>query len=199
MRDIARELRVLLTPWGFSLLLPAPLLFVEGENASSDLAILYVALGAAWLAIEAFRPEHAPKQRVGWNARCKALAICVAVNILAFSLIGWTTGIQSNIPWPLLTVLGVTPSLGLVPWLVLRLNEPYGALILGALVVGGTKIFGCIVARIAYGPDYIALGYVSADWQTAKLMISVMCSGTVLISGTSAWAVYRQVVAAREL
>ena len=34
-----------------------------------------------------------------------------------------------------------------------------------------TKLAACIVARIVYGPDYIAQGYVSADWRAAKLVL----------------------------
>ena len=50
------------------------------------------------------------------------------------------------------------------------------------MIVGTIKIVACGVARIVYGPDFIALGYVAGDWQTAKLMISIMWTGTVAVS-----------------
>jgi hypothetical protein len=58
------------------------------------------------------------------------------------------------------------------------------------LIVGSIKLAACVVARLTYGPDYIALGYVSADWNSAKLMISLMWSGTVLVSVIAAIACY---------
>ena len=66
------------------------------------------------------------------------------------------------------------------------------AIVLGALTVGLIKIGACVVARLVYGPDYIAQGYVSADWQTAKLMISLMWTGTLLISVFALVACHRR-------
>ena len=111
---------------------------------------------------------------------------------MLFSLLGWSASVHSNIPLPALGALGIAPSLGLVPWLTLRLRQPYGAIVLGALIVGVIKLGACVVARIVYGPDYIAQGYVSADWQTAKLMISLMWVGTLLVSGMALLACHQQ-------
>ena len=92
----------------------------------------------------------------------------------------------------MLAVLGIAPSLGLVPWLTLRLQQPYAAIVLGGLAVGLIKISACVVARIVYGPETLALGYIAADWHTAKLMISLMWVGTPLISGVALVACHRQ-------
>jgi hypothetical protein len=118
-------------------------------------------------------------------------------NVIAFSFFGWAAGIHSNIPFPLLCLLAMFPAAGLVPWLMLRIGHPHGALVLGAIIVGGVKIFGCVVARIVYGPDYIALGYVSADWSTAKLMISFMWSGTVVVSIISGRSAFKELMQRR--
>ena len=40
------------------------------------------------------------------------------------------------------------------------------------LVVGSCKLIGCVLARIVYGPNILADGYIAGDWHTAKLMIS---------------------------
>lgn len=187
------ELRLLLLPWGMSLLFPMPMLLVGGESASSDLATLYIGIGAAWLVGEAFRRENKPPQSA-CRARIFAVLVFLAINVLAFWVMGGIGPIQSNIPWPLLCFLAVIPAVGLIPWLVLRIGHPHAALVVAGLIVGSIKICGCIVARIVYGPDFIALGYVSADWTTAKLMISVMWGGTILVSALTARLWYRELV-----
>ena len=187
----ATELRRLLMPWSFALLLPMPML-IAGDDRNSDIATLYLALGAAWLATEAFRPGHEPRSAVQWRRRFYALLVYLVINAGLFSLLGWSASVQSNIPLPILAALGIAPSLGLMPWLTLRLRQPYAAIVLGALTVGLIKFAACVVARIIYGPDFIAQGYVSADWQTAKLMISLMWAGTLLVSGIALLACHRQ-------
>lgn len=194
---VARELRHLLFSWAFALLLPIPMLMAGGESVNSDIAVLYLALGAAWLAAEAFHPSRRPVSVEDWRARMAALVLYLAVNAAVFSLFGTFAQIQSNIPLPILATLGIAPSLGLVPWLVLRLRQPFAAIVLGAFTVVLIKLSACVVARVVYGPDYIALGYVAADWRTAKLMISLMWGGTLLISVLAGLASYRGCAAAQ--
>lgn len=186
------DLRRLLMPWGFALLLPIPVLLAGAETNSADIGTLYLALGAAWLATEAFRPGSQPETVGGWRARISALLICLGVNAGVFTVLGLAAGVKSNIPLPMMAAFGVSPALGLVPWLTLRLRQPYGAIVLGAMIVGLIKIGACVVARIVYGPDCIAQGYVSADWQTAKLMISLMWAGTLLVSALALVACHRR-------
>lgn len=190
--SFACELRRLLFPWSFALLLPMPMLMAGAEQPNSGIAVIYLALGAAWLATEAFHPFHPPASLAQWRNRMGALLLYLAVNALVFSLFGSFAGVQSNIPLPILAALGIAPSLGLVPWLTLRLRQPYAAIVLGAFAVALIKLAACVVARIVYGPDYIAQGYVSADWRTAKLMISLMWLGTLLVSGIALVACHRR-------
>ena len=70
-------------------------------------------------------------------------------------------------------------------------QHPYAAILFSGFLVGGCKIAGCVVARVVYGPDYIAQGYVSADWRTAKLMISLFWSFSTLLSLGLLFADYR--------
>ena len=193
---LAAEFRRLLMPWGFAVLLPMPMLLGVGDIGVVDMAIVYLALGAAWLAAEAFREDGEPLTFSRWSTRMIALSLCVAADALIFTILGSSAGVNSNIPLPVLAVLGVTPALGLVPWLTLRVRQPYCAIILGALIVGAIKIAACGVARIVYGPDFIDLGYVAGDWQTAKLMISVMWAGTVTVSILGLVTCYRRFAAA---
>jgi hypothetical protein len=186
------ELRRLLFPWGFALLLPMPMLMAGSEHPNSDIAVLYLALGAAWLATETFHPAHPPASLAQWRNRMGALLIYLSVNALVFSLFGSFAGVASNIPLPILATLGIAPSLGLVPWLTLRLRQPYAAIVLGAFAVALIKLAACVVARLVYGPDYLAQGYASADWRTAKLMISLMWIGTLLVSALAFLACHRR-------
>jgi hypothetical protein len=181
-RSLVAELRRLWIPFGFAVLLPMPLLLGVADAAGVDMAIVYLALGVAWLASEAFREGGEPLTFARWKMRMIALSIFAAADALIFTILGGSAGMKSNIPLVVLSVLGVTPALGLVPWLTLRLGQPHCAIVLGASIVGAIKIAACGVARIVYGPDFITLGYVAGDWQTAKLMISVMWAGTVAVS-----------------
>ena len=180
---IRANLRRLLLPWGVTMLLPFPILFTESTEAA-DIGTLYLGIGAAWLALEAFRPcLGAALTPDLWSNQIISLSICLVANALIFAFLGTLCGIPSAIPLPLMALFGVVPAIGLVPWLTLRLRQPYGAILVSALLVAGTKLSACVVARLVYGPDYIAQGYVSADWNTAKLMISLMWAGTLLLSG----------------
>lgn len=195
--SLAHELRRLLFPWAFTLLLPMPMLMAGGESVNSDIAVLYLGLGAAWLAVEAFHPTRVALSPADWRVRMGALLLYLAVNATVFSVFGHLAQIQSTIPLPILATLGIAPSLGLVPWLALRLRQPFAAIVLGAFAVVLIKLSACVVARVVYGPDYIALGYASADWRTAKLMISLMWSGTLLVSALACWGTYRRFVGSR--
>jgi hypothetical protein len=180
--SFTREFRLLLMPWSFGLLLPFPILMSNGHSGDADIATLYLALGAAWVAAEAFRPGQAPATLAEWRTRIFALGLFLVISAALFVLLGTLAGVRSNIPLPLLAIFGVVPAIGIVPWLTLRLRQPYAAIVLGGFIVGAIKIAACVVARIVYGPDYIAEGYVSADWRTAKLMISLLWAGTILTS-----------------
>src|SRR5437867_3064784 len=138
--SVLADLRRLLMPWGFALLLPLPVLLTGSDTNGADIATLYLALGAAWLAVEAFRPGSQPETVAGWRTRMSGLLICLSINAVVFTVLGLAAQVKSNIPLPLLAALGVSPALGLFPWLMLRLRQPYGAIVLGAMIVGLIKI-----------------------------------------------------------
>ena len=190
--SVRADLRRLLMPWGFALLLPVPVLLAGADSNGADVGTLYLALGGAWLGTETFRPGSEPTTVAAWRTRISALVICLAVNALVFTILGLAADVKSNIPLPIMAAFGISPALGLVPWLTLRLRQPYGAIVLGAMIVGAIKIAACVVARIVYGPDYIAQGYVSADWRTAKLMSSLMWAGTLFVSALWLVACHRR-------
>ena len=114
------------------------------------------------------------------------------MNAVVFAVLGLAADVKSNIPLPIMAAFGISPALGLVPWLTLRLRQPYGAIVLGAMIVGVTKIASCVVVRIVYGPNALADGFMAADWRTAKLMISLMWSGTLFVSALALVACHRR-------
>ena len=185
------EIRSLLLPWGFSLLFPLPLIMVEAGAVNSDIATLYASLSLAWLATEVFRRADTARSPDQWRARIAAFLGMASLNALVFIGAGLSAPIKSNIPWPLLVCLASAPAIGLVPWLVLKMKQPQGALVIAALIVGSIKLAGCLVARIVYGPDFLQKGFASADWQSAKLMISCMWAGTLIVSFMAGLAAYR--------
>ena len=190
--SVRADLRWLLMPWGFALLLPVPVLLTGADSNGADVGTLYLALGAAWLGTEAFRPGSEPTTVADWRTRISALVICLVVNAVVFAILGLAADVKSDIPLPIMAAFGISPALGLVPWLTLRLRQPYGAIVLGAMIVGVTKIASCVVVRIVYGPNALADGFMAADWRTAKLMISLMWSGTLFVSALALVACHRR-------
>ncbi len=93
-------------------------------------------------------------------------------NVVLFIFMGASIDIDSSIPFPLVAILSAIPAIGSVPWLIARVRQQYAALFFAVLVVGSCKLIGCVLARIVYGPNILADGYIAADWHTAKLMIS---------------------------
>ena len=73
--------------------------------------------------------------------------------------------------------------IGILPSMLHRVSQPpYAAIVLTGFIVGACKIAGCIAARVVYGPDALAQGYMAADWRTAKLMITVLWTLSTLLS-----------------
>ena len=130
-----------------------------------------------------------PQSRTAWYGTTLALTTATYLNAAIFIALGTAADVQSNLPMPIMALLTI-PAIGLVPWLMVRLEQQYAALILSAFVVFAAKIAGCLAARIVYGPGFISNGYVAGDWGTAKLMITVFWSLTSTISLGLLWAGY---------
>jgi hypothetical protein len=165
-------LRSCWTACAFAGFLPLPALFMLPGRDTAQVACVYLGLAMAWLATEIFRCDGLPATYAEWRAKVLAVWTAVLANVTLFIGLGLSVGTRSNFPFPLMALLSATPALGLAAWLSLRVRQQYAALILGAMVVGSLKLVGCIVARLAYGPQFDELAYVAGDWRTAKLMIS---------------------------
>ena len=166
------HLKNLWMTWIAALFLPLPVLMVSNPAESSNIACCYLGIASAWLASEIFRAGGLPDSRSEWSAKTLATFIALVPNVALFIFMGASIDIDSGIPFPLVAILSAIPAIGVVPWLITRVRQQYAALFFAALVVGSAKMIGCVVARIVYGPNFLADGYIAGDWRTAKLMIS---------------------------
>ena len=87
--------------------------------------------------------------------------ICLVVNAVVFSVLGWAAEVKTNIPLPIMAAFGISPALGIVPWLTLRLRQPYAAVVLGALIFELVKLASCVVVRSVYGLNALADGFMA--------------------------------------
>lgn len=173
VRSAANALRSTAMTWAVALILPLPILVASDPASSADMSCLYLGLSCAWLATEIYRSGRVPESREAWAGKILAIFLAVGTNVGVFTVFGIAGGVQTRFPFWLMATLSAVPAVGLIPWLMRRVRQPYTAIILGAIMVLAAKLAACVVARIVYGPDYIAQGYVAADWRSAKLMISL--------------------------
>jgi|SRR5438445_1118725 len=188
------EIKFLLPGWAIVVLASWLVLVATPANETSDYPFMGLGLGCAALAARAFsralpqdETDTPPSERA-WIVRIFAVSVTALAAAAAFTWASVESHVSPGLPIPLLAVLTVTPALGIVPYLTLRIGKPFAAVVLSAFVVGLSKIAGCVVVRIVYGPDALVDGYMAGDWQTAKLMISLFWIGTVTVSVVSAAA-----------
>jgi hypothetical protein len=169
--------------WAVAAFLPLPILVATDPANSADVSCLYLGVINAWLVTEFHRSWGLPGSATSWRARMLAIITAISVNVGLFVGFGLAAGVQTHFPFPLMAVLSVLPVVGVMPWMLRRVSQqPYAAIIFSGFLIFACKLAGCIVARIVYGPDYIAQGYVAADWRTAKLMITLFWSFSTLLS-----------------
>ncbi len=181
-------LRQLFLPWAFAALLPLPMLLVISPTKHADVKCLYLGIASAWFATEIFRPGDPARSRLEWSRRLLALLIALAFNVALFVVFGMSVSIESHIPFPLMAIFSVVPAIGFVPWLSLKLDRPASVILAGAMMVVAIKLSACVVARLVYGPNYLEEGYASADWRTAKLMISLLWTVTIALAASLLWS-----------
>lgn len=183
--SVASRLRSMLEPWAFAAFLPLPALVAIDPARSADIACIYLGIFNAWLVTEYHRVWGGPESPGSWHARMLTLSVVMTVNVALFIGFGFAADVQTNFPFPLMAALSVIPALGVMPWMLRKMQRnPYAAIVLSGFLIFACKLAGCVVARFVYGPDYIARGYVAANWQTAKLMISLLWSFSTLLSLT---------------
>ena len=168
-------LRTLMGVWAVAAFLPLPALVLTDPARGADLSCFYLGLSNGLLVIEFHRSWGPPGSLDSWHARTLATAIAIFGNVALFIGFGVVTGVQTNFPFPLMALLSVIPAIGVMPWMLRRVSQhPYAAIVFTGFLVGACKLAGCVAARVVYGPDALAQGYMAADWRTAKLMITVL-------------------------
>ncbi len=180
--NVREILRMHVVAWAFYAMLPLPILLATDPAGGIEIKRLYLGLASALFSAEVFRPGESKTMSTDWMGNLIAVTIALSANAALFVALGYSIGVQSNLPLAALAILSVVPALGIVPWLLLHLESRYAAIILGATLVGSLKLLACVVARFVYGPNYIAEGYVSSDWRNAKLMIGLFWIVTVAVS-----------------
>ena len=167
---------------GASVLVPLPALLIIPPRYAAEASCIYLGMACAWVAGEVFRSNGGPASRAEWRADLLVELIASALNLALFLTLAISTGVQTNMPLPIMATLAVTPAIGIVPWLAVRLRRKYTELVLSAMIVLAAKLAGCVVARIVYGPQFKELGYIDGDWRNARLMITVCWALVVTLS-----------------
>ena len=179
--------------WAVAAFLPLPILVATDPANSAEVSCLYLGVMNAWLVTEVHRSRGLPGSAASWRARMLAIITAISVNVALFVGFGLAGGVQTHFPFPLMAVLSAMPAVGVMPWMLRRVSQhPYAAIIFSGFLILVCKLAGCVVARIVYGPDYLAQGYVAADWRTAKLMITLFWSLSTLLSLGLLLADYRR-------
>lgn len=170
-----QQLRGMLGPWAFAALVPLPDLVTGTPAECAVTACVYLGLMNGWLVTEFYRQFGRPANSAEFLNRTVAISLALSVNVALFIFCGECVEVETTFPFYLMAGLSVLPALGIVPFAIRVMRESrYIAIILTGLTILACKLAGCVAARFVYGPDYIAQGYVSSDWRTAKLMISLM-------------------------
>jgi len=169
--------------WAVAAFLPLPILVATDPANSADVSCLYLGVINAWLVTEFHRSWGLPGSAALWRARMRVIITAISVNVALFVGFGLAAGVQTHFPFPLMAVLSALPAIGVMPWMLRRVSQhPYAAIVFSGFLIFACKLASCVVARVVYGPDYIAQGYVAADWRTAKLMITLLWSFSTLLS-----------------
>lgn len=185
---VVRLLRASVMVWMFTAILPLPILAASDPADSAIVSCVYLGIACGWLAAHFASVGSERDSRLMFLAKTGATCIAVATNVAVFISIGVAVRVKTNLPFAAMATLSAGPAIGIVPWMLRRVRQSYAALILTGMLVLGVKLSACVVARFVYGPDFIARGYVAADWQTAKLMIWLFWTGTILLSlGMLVW------------
>jgi len=186
-------IRSLLPGFALALGLPVAIRLILPPEEVGDFDLAALGLGCAVLAAKAYGPgtsrlpEAKPQAPDGSTdvRRTMPWPIVTGLSLVAavaFVCLHPAPSGHAGLPIPLLAVLTLVPALGIVPYLTLRTGKPFAAVVLAAFIVALTKLAACAIVRMVHGPDALANGYMSGDWQSAPLMISLFWIGTVTIS-----------------
>src|SRR5687767_6424008 len=121
--------------WWFAGLLPLPVLLAMPPEDNFQVACMYLGIANGWLAAELFRYGGLPESFGEWLAKTIAVWVTVGCNAALFVVLGLSVGVRSNLPFPLIAILSCMPAMGLAPWLIVRVRDPWMTVILGCTIV----------------------------------------------------------------
>src|SRR5262245_18553668 len=104
-------LRSVAVTWFAAACLPLPVLVMTNPATNADVSCLYLGLASAWLATQILAVEGYPGSRSSWLAKTTAICIALAANAILVMAIGRLLSVRSNLPFPLLTLFAVIPSI----------------------------------------------------------------------------------------
>jgi hypothetical protein len=182
LRKAIQHLRAMSLTWAATALLPLPALLIGDAGPDVNLACVYLGLSCAWLAARFFERAGATESRRAWCATLVANSLAVGMNVALFVALAKLVGAKSTFPLGPKAILAALPAVGMIPWLIARVREPFATIVIAAVLMLLAKLAGCALARAVYGPRFIEDGYVAGDWRSAKLMIA---SFWVIASGLS--------------
>ena len=149
--------------WAVAAFLPLPILLATEPANSADVSCLYLGVINAWLVTEFHRSWGLPQSATSWRAMMRSILTAISFNVALFVGLGLAAGVQTHFPFPLMAVLSVLPAVGVMPWMLRRVSQhPYAAIVFSGFLIFACKLGGCVVARLFYGPDYLAQGYSAA-------------------------------------
>src|SRR5947208_2162894 len=126
-------IKLLLPWWATSVAVSGLAVVVTPANETSDYPLLCLGLGCALLAARAFsralpqdETDTPPSERA-WIVRIFAVSVTALAAAAAFTWASVESHVSPGLPIPLLAVLTVTPALGIVPYLTMRIGKPFAA------------------------------------------------------------------------
>lgn len=191
MPMVSSEIRAILPVWAVALLLPIPMVTFWQEGPGRDFAYAYLFLGCSIMTAERFRRpfdgglEHQLTSHgtLGlWRARMLALALATASAVCVFTAFAWAITGQVDELVPLFANQAVLPSLGCVPFVALRVGNPYSAVLFTCVLLAAVKLAGCVVVVIVYGWNAQVAGHLSLPWEQPNLLVWLCLGGSLACS-----------------
>src|SRR5262245_20343127 len=129
LRSIFSALRAHAATWVVTGLLPLPILAATDPADSAVISCVYLGGSCGWLAMEIDRGGGVPGSIREWRVKMLAIFCAIAANVLIFIGFGWSAGVQTFFPFPLMAALSAVPAIGMIPWLVRRVRQPHMAMV----------------------------------------------------------------------
>lgn len=189
-QSLRRELQNLFPIWlGFALL-PLPALLLWRDSDGISLALFLFSIGCASLVAFVFRHDvgalvfdNAELTR-NWRERMTGATIALIANVMVFSLFCTTLIDEPDFVAVFLACLIPIPALCVVPFFMLTVRQPLGAVVFTLATVFGMKLLGCIVVVLVYGwhADRHVPPYTDMPWTQPNLLVWLFWINTGVLS-----------------